>query len=37
MCTYYWVPAWFTCVPLTLDPVCYVCYPLIPSFGNFTS
>ena len=38
MCTYYWVPAWFTCVPLTLDgPTCFVCYPLIDPFGNFTS
>jgi hypothetical protein len=38
MCTYYWVPAWFTCVPLTLGgPTCFVCYPLIEPFGNFTS
>jgi hypothetical protein len=37
LCTYYWVPAWFTCEPIWFDPICYVCYPLIPSFGDFTS
>ena len=37
MCTYSWVPSWFTCVALTTNPICYVCYPLIPSFGNLTS
>ena len=37
VCTYYWVPAWFNCVPLTRDPTCFVCYPWLPSFGNFTS
>jgi hypothetical protein len=37
VCNYFWVPAWFTCVPIWYDPICYVCYPLIPAFGDFTS